>query len=115
MNEVSVQGWRRKWQPTPVFMPRESQGQGSLVGCGLWGHTESDTTEATQQQQQVALVVKNLPTNAGDLRDIGLIPGLGRSPGGGRATHSHTLAWRIPWTVEPGGPRFLGSQRVGHN
>ena len=39
--------WRRKWQATPVFMPGESQGLGSLVGCRLWGHTESDTTEAT--------------------------------------------------------------------
>ena len=39
--------WRRKWQPTPVFLPGESQGWGSLVGCRLWGHTESDTTEAT--------------------------------------------------------------------
>ena len=39
--------WRRKWQPTPVFLPGESQGWGSLVGCHLWGHTESDTTEAT--------------------------------------------------------------------
>ena len=37
--------WRRKWQPTPVFLPGESQGRGSLVGCHLWGHTESDTTE----------------------------------------------------------------------
>ena len=44
--------WRRKWQPTPVFLPGESQGRGSLVGCCLWGRTESDTTEATQQQQQ---------------------------------------------------------------
>ena len=44
--------WRRKWQPTPVFLPGESQGQGSLMGCRLWGCTESDTTEATQQQQQ---------------------------------------------------------------
>ena len=44
--------WRRKWQPTPVFLPGESQGQGSLVGCHLWGHTESDMTEVTQQQQQ---------------------------------------------------------------
>ena len=43
--------WRRKWKPTPVFLPGESQGQGSLVGCRLWGRTESDTTEATQQQQ----------------------------------------------------------------
>ena len=39
--------WRRKWQPTPVFLPGESQGQESLVGCHLWGHTESDTTEVT--------------------------------------------------------------------
>ena len=39
--------WRRKWQPTPVFLPGESQGQGSLVGCRLWGHTELDTTKAT--------------------------------------------------------------------
>ena len=31
--------WRRKWQPTPVFLPGESQGQGSMVGCHLWGHT----------------------------------------------------------------------------
>ena len=39
--------WRRRWQPTPVFLPGESQGWGSLVGCRLWGCTESDTTEAT--------------------------------------------------------------------
>ena len=39
--------WRRKWQPTPVFLPGESQGRGSLVGCRLWGCTESDTPEAT--------------------------------------------------------------------
>ena len=44
--------WRRKWHPTPVFLPGESQGQRSLVGCRLWGRTESDTTEATQQRQQ---------------------------------------------------------------
>ena len=39
--------WRRKWQPTPVFLPGESQEQRSLVGCCLWGCTESDTTGAT--------------------------------------------------------------------
>ena len=39
--------WRRKWQPTPVFLPGESQGRQSLVGCRLWGRTESDMTEAT--------------------------------------------------------------------
>ena len=48
--------WRRKWQPTPVFLPGESQGRGSLVGCYLWGHTVSDTTEATEQQQQQGLL-----------------------------------------------------------
>ena len=39
--------WRMKWQPIPVFLPGESQGRGSLVGCRLWGRTELDTTEAT--------------------------------------------------------------------
>ena len=39
--------WRRKWQHTAVFLPGESQGRGSLVGCRLWGRTESDTTEVT--------------------------------------------------------------------
>ena len=39
--------WRRQWQPTPVLLPGESQGRGSLVGCRLWGRTESDTTEET--------------------------------------------------------------------
>ena len=43
----SFMHWRRKWQPTPVFLPGESQGQGSLVGCRLWGRTESNTTEVT--------------------------------------------------------------------
>ena len=39
--------WRRKWQPTPVFLPGEFQGRGSLVGYHLWGRTESDMTEVT--------------------------------------------------------------------
>ena len=43
---------RRKWQPTPVFLPGESQGRGTLVGCCLWGHTGSDMTEATWQAAQ---------------------------------------------------------------
>ena len=37
----------KEMAPAPVFLPGESQGRGSLVGCRLWGHTESDTTEAT--------------------------------------------------------------------
>ena len=47
--------WRRKWQPTPVFLPGESQGRGSLVGCRLWSRAELDTTEVTLQQQQTYL------------------------------------------------------------
>ena len=49
--------WRRKWQPTPGFLPGESQGQQSLVGCHLWGRTASDTTEAMQQQQHVYVFI----------------------------------------------------------
>ena len=64
---------------------------------------------------QAALVVKNLPANAGDIRDKGSIPGSGRSPEEGMATPSSTLAWRIPWTEEPGGLQSIGSHRVRHN
>ena len=52
LNNFSFTHWRRKWQPTPVFLPGESQGRRSLVGCRLWGRTESDTTEVTWRQQQ---------------------------------------------------------------
>ena len=47
--------WRRKRQPTPVFLPGEPQGRRSLVGCRLWGRTQSDTTEATWQRQQLII------------------------------------------------------------
>ena len=43
----TFRNWRRKWQPTPVFLPGESHGWGSLVGCPLWGRKESNMTEAT--------------------------------------------------------------------
>ena len=64
---------------------------------------------------QVALVVKNLPANAGDVRDVGLIPGSGRSPGEG---HDNPLQYSYlenPWTKEPGGLQFMGFARVGHS
>ena len=73
-------------------------------------------------------VVKNLPPKARDIRIVGLIPGLGRSPGGGHdnplqysclekgmTTHSSILAWRIPWSEEPGEPWSKVSQRVRHS
>ena len=66
-------------------------------------------------------------TNYCNAGDWGLIPGLGRFPLGssyplgrfplkkGMATHSSILAWRVPWTEEPGGPHSMGSQRVRHD
>ena len=62
----------------------------------------------------MVLVVKNLPANAKDMRDVGLAPESGRSPGGG-ATHSSNLAWRIPWTEQPSGLQSIVSQRAGHD
>jgi len=47
LHNFTFMHWRRKWQPTPVFLPGESQGRGSLVGCHLWGPTELDVTEVT--------------------------------------------------------------------
>ena len=72
---------RRTWQPTPVFLPRECQGQRSLAGYSPWGHKESDTTftfyfHALEKEM---------------------------------ATHSSVLAWRIPWTEKPGGLQSMGS------
>ena len=57
-------------------------------------------------------VVKNLPDNAGDEREVSSVPGWGKSPGGGNGNHSSILAWKIPWTVEPGGLQSMGSQRI---
>ena len=60
---------------------------------------------------QVALVVKNLSANAGDVRDVGSITGLGRSLETGMATQSSILAWLIPLTEELGGLQSMGLQR----
>ena len=53
-------------------------------------------------------MVKNQPANAGDIRDVGSIPGLEISLEKGMATHSSILAWIIPWTEEPGGLQSMG-------
>jgi len=57
-------------------------------------------------------MVKNPLANAGDIRDVSLIPGSGRSPGGGLGIPLHILAWRVPWTEEPGGLRSTGSHNT---
>ena len=63
----------------------------------------------------MVLVVKNPAARAGDTGGLHPIPGSGRPSGGGTATHSSALAWRIPWTEEPGGLPSMGLQRVRHN
>ena len=60
-------------------------------------------------------MVKNLPANAGDIRDMGSIPGSRGSAGGGHNTYSSIHVWRIPWTEETGGLQSIGLKRVGHN
>ena len=64
---------------------------------------------------RVALVVKNSPANAGDPRDTGSILGWEDPLEKGMATHSSILAWRIPWTGEPGRLQSMVLQRVGHD
>ena len=65
---------------------------------------------------QVALVLKNLPASAGDIRDMGSIPGSGRSPGGGHRQPTPVfLPGEIPWTEEPGRLQSIGLQRVRHD
>ena len=60
-------------------------------------------------------MVKNLPANVGDARAAGLIPRSGKSPGVGNGSPSSILAWKIPWTEEPGGLQSMGPQGVRHN
>ena len=99
--------WRRKWQPTPVFLPGESQGRGSLVGCSPWGrrvgHDWSNLAAAAAAAHfsfmwfktisaviclltwgfPGGMVAKNPPVNTGNATAVGSVPGSGRSPGEG--------------------------------
>ena len=79
--------WRRKWQPTPVFLPGESHGKRTLAGHGPWGHRELDTTEVTEHMHTYlymgfpgSSIDEESTFNAGDPSSI---PGSGRSPGEG--------------------------------
>ena len=63
----------------------------------------------------VALVIKILPANAGEVRVVSSIPGSGRSPGGGHGHPLQSSCWRIPWTEEPRGLQSIAQHRVGHD
>ena len=85
---------------------------GSLDPLGGDFGGELDTCICVAGASQVVLVVKNLPPNAEQVRDVGSVPGLGRPLEESMATHSNVLAWRIPRTEEPGGLQSKGSNRV---
>ena len=86
--------WRRQWHTTPVLLPGESQGRGSLVGCSPWGCWESGSQ-----------------TWLSDFTFTFHFHALEK----GMEAHSSVLAWRIPETGEPGGLPSMGSHRVGHD
>ena len=90
---------RRKWQPTPVFLPGESQGQGSLVGWHLaawWAPPDG----VAKSQTQLSDFTFTFNFHAWEKE---------------MATHSSVLAWRIPGTAEPSQLPFMGLHRVGHD
>ena len=95
--------WRRKWQPTPVFLPGESQGQGNLVGCRLWGHTELDIGKDWCWEGLGA---------GGEGDDRGW-DGWMASLTQWMWVWVNTGSWW--WTGRPGVLQFMGSQRVRHN
>ena len=99
-------GWTRD-----MWKPGLRSRQGKILK-GLVYHFEELTCPLKDGASQVALVVKNPSANAGDLRDVGSIPELGRSLEKEMATCSSILAWRVPWTEEPGGLQSMGSQTV---
>ena len=144
--------WRRKWQPTPAYLPGESQGWWSLVGCRLvCGVAQSRTRLKRLSSSSSSRITLGLPWWLSDnestyqcrssigqrgwgkkqskskelsfpksvfpcgLGDSGSIPGSGRSQQKEMATHSSILAWKIPWTQEPGGLRSMVLQRFGYD
>ena len=80
-----------------------------------WAETILKRNYIALMDSQVAPEVKNPPANTGEARDNRPIPGLEGSPGERKGNHSNILAWKTPWTEEPGGLQSMGLQRVKHN
>ena len=106
--EEEVQEHRRgRGRALTWFQEKITQGEEAK------NHLQTENTNCSLRFRSGGSVVKNRAANAGNARSI---PGSGRSPGGqGTAPHASLLAWRIPWTEEPGGLQTLGSQRVGQD
>ena len=112
--------WRGKWQPTPVFLPRESQGWGHLVRCHLWGrrvgHDWSDLAAAAAAHGPKSSVVAQMVKILSAMQETWVHSLSQEDPlEKGMVNHSSVLAWRIPWTGKPGGLQSIGSQRVRYD
>ena len=121
--------WRRKCQPSPVFLPAKSHWQRSLVDCSPWGckwirynwEIHCHFLEKSVALLSFSLLIgfpwwfnsKNLPANTGD---NGYISVSGSSLGEGNGNPpQYSFAWEIPWTEETGELQSMGSQRDGHD
>ena len=135
---------RRQWQATPVLLPRKSHGWRGLVGCSPWGRYKSDATERLHFHFSLShngegnggpLLCSCLenPRDGrawwaavyGVTQNRTRLKRLSRSSSiylsilyileNSMAIHSSILAWKVPWTEEPGGIQSLGSQGVRHD
>ena len=121
--------WPHRWQPTRLPRPWDSPGKNTGVGCHFLLHIVHIVNSnydfhdpfhfvispITPRASPVGLVAKNPPANARDIKH-GFDPWVQKIPlEEGMATHSSILAWKIPWTEEPGGLQCIGSQRVRHD
>ena len=110
--------WRRKWQPTPVLLPRKSHRRRSLVSMGSqrvghdWATSLSFFLFSFYRGFPGSSANKEYVCNA---RDPCSIPGSEDLLEKEMATHSSILAWRIPWTEEPGRLQAMGLQTIGHD
>ena len=116
---------RRKWQPIPVFLPGISHGERSLVAYSSWVQKKSGMTERLNNNSNNYFLwtlkclfpggsetVKRLSTiRETQVRSLGWEDPLEKE----MAIHSRTIAWKIPWTEEPGSLQSLWLQRVGHD
>ena len=123
----SLCGWRRQWHPIPVFLPGESQGRGSLVGCHLWGCRELDMTEHTHTQELTAAAAESLQSCLTLCSPTGSpVPGILQARTLEWAAISFSNAWKwdvkvkslshvrlfaIPWTAAYQAPPSMGFSR----